>query len=163
MHHCQTAQQPIARGNSRRSKMISAKYIRFSVCAVNLVFLLSFGLLDVPAQASQSTIKPFFVFKCDVSTNVCPNGQQPTSLIQSADGNLYGTTGFGGNINQAQGTVFKLNARRQLTTICTCLGDQNGGSPTSLLEGNDGHLYGTTKFGGANNAGVVFRLSKNGT
>lgn len=143
--------------------MIFAQYTRFPVCALNVAFLLSFGLLGVPAQASQSTIKPFFIFKCNASTNVCPNGQQPTSLIQSADGNLYGTTGFGGDSSQAQGTVFKLNARRQLTTIFTFLGDQNGGSPTSLLEGNDGHLYGTTNFGGANNAGVVFRLSKNGT
>jgi uncharacterized repeat protein (TIGR03803 family) len=143
--------------------MVSAKDTRFLVCARNIAFMLSLSLLGVPAQASQSTIKPFFLFKCNSSTNVCPNGQQPTSLIQSADGNLYGTTGFGGNSSQAEGTVFKLSPRRQLTAIFTFLGDRNGGSPTSLLEGNDGNLYGTTNFGGANNAGVVFRLSKGGT
>lgn len=142
--------------------MISAKYTSFPVCALNLAFLLSFGLLGVPAQASQATLKSFFIFNCDVSTNFCPNGQQPSSLIQSKDGNLYGTTEFGGNSGLAQGTVFKLNSSGQLTTIFTFLGDQNGRSPSSLLEGNDGNLYGTTNYGGANNAGVVFKLSKKG-
>ena len=31
------------------------------------------------------------------------------------------------------------------------------------MQGNDGALYGTTSFGGASNAGTVFRLNKDGT
>jgi uncharacterized repeat protein (TIGR03803 family) len=143
--------------------MTSAKDTRFPVFTLHLAFLLSFGLLSVPAQASHSTTKPFFTFNCNSSTKTCPNGQQPTSLIQSADGNFYGTTEFAGNSSQAEGTVFKLSARKQLTTIFSFVGDHNGGNPTSLLEGKDGNLYGTTNFGGANNAGVVFKLSKTGT
>ena len=32
-----------------------------------------------------------------------------------------------------------------------------------LVEGSDGALYGTTQYGGAYNAGVVFRVNKDGT
>jgi uncharacterized repeat protein (TIGR03803 family) len=56
----------------------------------------------------------------------------------------------------------------QLTTIYTFAPDKNrnfpdGNAPTSLVEGNDGFLYGTTANGGAKSSGLVFRLGKDGT
>jgi len=130
-----------------------------------LSILLILGLSYSPcahAQSSQSTIKQLFAFSCDSSTNACPQGKDASSLIQSADGNFYGTTEYGGS-TQANGTLFKLTPTGLLTTIYTFVGSADGAGPTSLVEGNDGFLYGTTNAGGANDQGVVFRLSKAGT
>ena len=109
-----------------------------------------------------------FAFGCDSQTGVCANGENPNSLIQSADGNFYGTTTTGGIGNTPRGTVFKITSLGQLTTLFTFVADPNGNYPdgwlpTSLVEGNDGFLYGTTDAGGANNVGVVYKLSKSGT
>src|ERR1700746_1837472 len=115
------------------------------------------------AHAQSSSILTLFAFTCNSSTSACPQGKDPSSLIQSADGNFYGTTEFGGTGTQAAGTVFKLTPAGQLTTIHTFLGSANGANPTSLVEGNDGSLYGTTNAGVANNQGVVFKVSRTGT
>jgi len=117
----------------------------------------------VRAQSSQSTIKQLYAFSCNSNSSECPQGKDPSSLIQSVDGNFYGTTQFGGSGTEAAGIVFKLTPMGALTTIHTFLGNTNGANPTSLVEGNDGFLYGTTQTGGANNEGTVFRLSKTGT
>jgi uncharacterized repeat protein (TIGR03803 family) len=114
-------------------------------------------------RAQSSSIHTLFAFTCDSSTNVCPKGKDASSLIQSGDGNFYGTTEFGGTGTQAAGTVFKLTPAGQLTTVYTFVDSANGANPTSLVEGNDGFLYGTTNAGGANNQGVVFRVSKAGS
>ena len=89
------------------------------------------SLLDMPAQASQFTLNPLFTFTCD-STGNCPNGKVATSLIQSADGNFYGTTAFGGSGSQAAGTVFKLTPSEELITLFTFTTDQNGGCSRSV-------------------------------
>jgi uncharacterized repeat protein (TIGR03803 family) len=41
----------------------------------------------------------------------------------------------------------------------------NGQNPveTTLVQGIDGNLYGTTQFGGANGEGTVFKISPSGT
>jgi uncharacterized repeat protein (TIGR03803 family) len=102
-------------------------------------------------HGQSSTMKPLFAFSCN-SSSVCAQGDNPSSLLQSADGNFYGTAEFGGTGNRAAGTVFKL----------TSAGVPTGANPTSLVEGNDGFLYDTAQAGGTNNQGVVFKLSKAG-
>ena len=134
-----------------------------AVCC-NLALLL--GLSFAP-QVHAQTIQQLFGFACDSKTNVCSDGKIPNSLLQAADGNFYGTTFAGGTGNQASGTVFQLTPAGQFTTLFTFVADQNGnfpdGSlPTSLVEGNDGFLYGTNG-GSAGNVGVLFKLSKTGT
>lgn len=131
--------------------------------ALSTLVVLSALLQAVSArgQSSSSSIQPVFTFSCN-SSNVCAQGANPGSLIQSADGNFYGTAEFGGSGSQAAGTVFKLTSTGQLTTIYTFTG-ATGAHPTSLAEGNDGFLYGTTDSGGGNHDGVVFKLSKAGT
>ena len=123
--------------------------------------LIAFYGLGAELQASQSTIEILFAFPCDPNTKVCPQGKEPTSLIQGSDGNFYGTTEFGASGNE--GTVFKLTPAGNLITLYTFVATANGANPTSLVEGNDGFLYGTTGAGGVNNQGVVFKLSKTGT
>lgn len=119
-----------------------------------------------PVHAQSSTIHLVFAFSCN-SSGVCAQGDNPSSLLQSADGNFYGTALFGGMGNHPAGTVFKLTSAGELTTLYTFVADQSGNyptgaGPTSLVEGNDGFLYGTAQMGGADNAGVVFKLSKSG-
>ena len=62
-------------------------------------------------------------------------------------------------------TLLALTATAQpvLTTLCHFDGT-NGANPLGrLLVGRDGFLYGTTKNGGANGSGTVFRISTPGT
>ena len=110
------------------------------------------------------TIKQLFAFGCDSSTKICPDGQNPNWLIQSADGNFYGTTTTGGVGNHAGGTVFKISPRQfdsSSRSLPTCRGTiERIFFPNSLVEGNDGFLYGTTLGGGSNSVGVIFRLSE---
>jgi uncharacterized repeat protein (TIGR03803 family) len=137
-----------------------------SFVSIALLMTLS-QLASLYAQSSAPSFKTLFAFSCSSTTSVCPQGEDPNSLIQSEDGNLYGTTEFGGTGNQAAGTVFKLTPAGKHTTLHTFVADAagnypTGANPSSLIEGNDGFLYGTAQAGGADNEGVVFKLSKSG-
>ncbi|MGD0763762.1 MAG: choice-of-anchor tandem repeat GloVer-containing protein, partial [Roseiarcus sp.] len=89
------------------------------------------------------------------------NGTE-SGLVADAAGNLYGTTYEGGLVGG--GTVFEIaktstGYASSPTTLVTFYG-ANGDAPIgSLIIGADGHLYGTTESGGANNDGTVFELS----
>jgi uncharacterized repeat protein (TIGR03803 family) len=78
-------------------------------------------------------------------------------------GNLYGTTKTGGQYDQ--GTVFELSAggtERVLYSFGSTP-DDGEGPDSGLLMDSAGNLYGVTPYGGANQAGVMFKLSPNGT
>jgi len=138
--------------------------------SLNLIRPLVLGVLlatTLYAQPSKPAITQLFAFACDSTGKTCPDGKSPNALLQSADGNFYGTTPSGGIGNQAAGTVFKITPDGQLTTVYTFVADQkgnypHGGAPNSLVEGDDGFLYGTAGGGGANDQGVVFKLSRAG-
>jgi len=98
------------------------------------------------------------------TSGALPNG----ALTLGSDGNFYGTTEAGGNINlnrgYGYGTVFKVTTNGTLTTLvsfaCT-----NGAFPMAgLTLGTDGNFYATTMGGGIGNSthpnglGTVFRL-----
>ena len=90
------------------------------------------------------------------------NGGQPfDEMVVASDGNLYGTTSTGGS--DGVGTIFQLTTAGVLTTVYTFPNSQAlGAFPRgTLIQGNDGALYGTTFGGGASNAGTVFRLDLN--
>ncbi len=86
-------------------------------------------------------------------------------LVQTSDGNFYGTTSQGGRFGSA-GTVFKMTPAGTLTTLVEFTG--NGGSSpgvhpyAGLVQGNDGNFYGTTHYGGTYGSGTVFRMSPAG-
>jgi uncharacterized repeat protein (TIGR03803 family) len=92
------------------------------------------------------------------------DGAEPAAgLVQSSDGNFYGTTFVGGTNND--GVVFRINSAGTMTTLW-----QFGSSATDgarpragLMQGSDGYFYGTTSAGGMNGTGVVFRISSAGT
>lgn len=93
----------------------------------------------------------------------CPDGQVPASLLQSTDGNLYGTTGLGGAGNA--GTLFRIGYAGNLTTLysfCVQSGCPDGSSPRGLVQAPDGIIYGTTSGGGANGYGTIFKTTTAG-
>jgi uncharacterized repeat protein (TIGR03803 family) len=99
-----------------------------------------------------------------------PDGNGPFgTLIQAMDGNLYGTTTFGGA--HRQGTVFQVTPSGTLTTIfsfCTPTSCANGDAPSaSLVQATDGNFYGTTYLGGIGQGissyGTVFEITPSGT
>ena len=96
------------------------------------------------------------------------NGSEPQcDLYQGSDGNLYGTTYEGGNLNLnsglGYGSVFKCTLGGQLTTLAT-FGVTNGAYPHGgVVQGNDGNFYGTTLQGGTNGSdGTLYRVTTNG-
>jgi uncharacterized repeat protein (TIGR01451 family) len=101
--------------------------------------------------------------------NVFLNGVSPYGqLTLGTDGNLYGTTAFGGNPNGdfSGGTVFQVTTNGVLTTLIyfSAFGGINGDSSyAQLIQGADGDFYGTTSSGGANGSGTVFQVTTNGT
>lgn len=89
-------------------------------------------------------------------------------LLAGSDGALYGTTDGGGNVPvvAGAGTVFKLNPDGSGYKLLHSFPDKpsDGRFPrSSLSEGRDGALYGTTQAGGKNDWGTVFKLLKDGS
>jgi len=87
-------------------------------------------------------------------------------LTQASDGNLYGTTFFGGDDDDSVGTVFKLTLAGEYTQIHNFVIDDNKDPRkpyTGVVEGPDGNLYGTTLEGGDSQRGTIYRVSTTGT
>ena len=101
----------------------------------------------------------------------CADGELPyAALIQATNGNLYGTTGYGGTnpglYGNGGGTVFKITPSGKLTTLynfCAQGGCVDGEAPIAgLVQVADGAFYGTTSSGGAYGYGTVFRITPSG-
>lgn len=88
------------------------------------------------------------------------------AVISDADGNLYGTTAFGGDTTKAgggHGVVFRLDTTGKFTVLHTFNGTDGAQPQADLLLDTAGNLYGTTAFGGStackNGCGVVYKIS----
>ncbi len=95
------------------------------------------------------------------------DGALPFSgLIRDEAGNLYGTTEFGGRLNNGRyfGTVFKLSCKAgTMTVLYSFKGQADGGYPAGdLVRGAEGSLYGTTSGGYGTNNGTVFKVDAKG-
>ena len=91
------------------------------------------------------------------------DGRSPeAALVQGSDGNFYGTTPLGGA--HAKGTVFKIDATGNLTTLHSFSGPPGDGAVPvgGLVQGSDGNFYGTTASGGMFFQGAVFRMTSSG-
>lgn len=82
-------------------------------------------------------------------------------LVQGADGALYGVLPNGGA--SGSGSIFRIDVAGNFTTLYSfgspSLSANDGATPSELVSGPDGNLYGTTMGGGANFGGTVFRLT----
>jgi uncharacterized repeat protein (TIGR03803 family) len=102
---------------------------------------------------------------CSQGGSNCPDGANPTGLVQATTGDLYGTTSAGGT--SSGGTVFKITPSGTLTTLyflCAkgdCIDGEFPGA--GLVQGTDGNFYGTTYGGGAiGGYGTVFKITPRG-
>ena len=99
------------------------------------------------------------------------NGSAPAaSLIQASDGNLYGTTEYGGPINGCEGgfnpcgTVFKITLSGTLTTVHTFVYSDGAFPVSPVVQGSDGNFYGTNQGeGDSGGAGAIFKMTPGGT
>ena len=103
------------------------------------------------------------------SNGYCLDGGVPMSaLVQTSNGNFYGTTYNGGTgFDNSGGTIFKLTAAGKLTTLysfcqvaTTCA---DGAYPfTGLIQAKNGNLYGVTRYGGYRQWGTAFEITPAG-
>jgi uncharacterized repeat protein (TIGR03803 family) len=110
------------------------------------------------------------VFKLDAAgqetvlysfTGGTDGGYPYAGVIRDSAGNLYGTTYNGGTANA--GVVFKLDTAGQETVLYSFTGGADGGYPyAGVIEDSAGNLYGTTAYGGARYAGVVYKVNTAG-
>jgi uncharacterized repeat protein (TIGR03803 family) len=106
----------------------------------------------------------------------CTDGEGPAAaLIQTANGEFYGTTTSGGA--NGGGTIFRISASGQLTTLynfCSQANCADGSFPsTALIQATNGDFYGTTELGGAGDSsncdnaqgagcGTIFKMTPRG-
>ena len=81
--------------------------------------------------------------------------------VQASDGNLYGTTLWGGAYGN--GTIFKLTPAGTLTTLHNFTGTDGGYALGGLVQASDGNFYGTARYGGSYGDGTIFKITPSGT
>ena len=109
------------------------------------------------ALRGSGTLDTLFSFGAAIAPEADPNGTMPLGgLVFGPDGNLYGTTPFGGP--NMLGTVFRITPTGTLITLAPFGGAGQGQPPFSrLFLASDGYFYGTT-ITGDNSAGIIFRI-----
>jgi uncharacterized repeat protein (TIGR03803 family) len=92
----------------------------------------------------------------------CPDGQAPgATLVQTPNGNLYGTTYIGGTGDY--GTIFQITPSGQLTTVHFFDGPTDGGNTDAgMVLAANGNLYGTANTDGPTGYGTVYELTPAG-
>src|SRR6202162_4509076 len=93
------------------------------------------------------------------------NGADPNLPTQGTDGNFYGTTQGGGDPTCKCGVIYKATAAGAITVLHAFKGyPTDGNRPIGILvQGPDGHFYGTTYKGGTTNGnGTVFKITPTG-
>jgi uncharacterized repeat protein (TIGR03803 family) len=83
--------------------------------------------------------------------------------VRDNKGNLYGTTYLGGPgiFAYIRGVIFKLDATGKEAVLLT-FPRRDANPSAGLVLTADGTLYGSTSAGGANDAGVVWKLDSTG-
>jgi uncharacterized repeat protein (TIGR03803 family) len=101
------------------------------------------------------------IFQFDVDDNSETGVSPQAGVVFDANGNLYGTTGYGGP--NFRGDVFELSPSEGgswTETILHTFGYGDGNTPfAGVILDAAGNVYGTTASGGKAGAGTVYELS----
>jgi len=125
---------------------------------------LLFGLTNQGGPLGFGTIFSYNVNSgvlTDLHDFIDSDGSNPSGkLLSTSDGWLHGICTNGGLRNE--GTIFRYNYANNVFLVehNFGIGSNDGMRPVgSLIQGNDGLLYGTTTAGGENNDGTIFYFS----
>ena len=141
-----------------------------------LVLFLLLGLVLKIASAQSAEANPALVRLTTLRSFNGADGSQPLSgLVQSTNGDLYGTTQIGGANYRAGGpvggTIFKITPSGTFTTLynfCAQTGCADGENvEAGLVQATNGYLYGVTAYGGSNancaqGCGTLFKITDSG-
>jgi uncharacterized repeat protein (TIGR03803 family) len=90
-------------------------------------------------------------------------GYVAAGVVFDPAGNLYGTTGGGGDPNCGCGVVYELSpasdGKWTYKLLHTFIGSDGAGPGANLIRDDKGNLYGTTVTGGSGGSGVAFELT----
>jgi uncharacterized repeat protein (TIGR03803 family) len=137
-------------------------------CLIPALLLWPFALVTLlflvrPAVAQTVTFTELYPFNS--SGDLSDGGWPEAGVARDADGNLYGTTFFGGTGTGCDiyfggcGTVFKVDPSGAETVLHSFGGVPDGSNPTArVILDASGNLYGTTAFGGAHAYGTIFKV-----
>jgi uncharacterized repeat protein (TIGR03803 family) len=85
----------------------------------------------------------------------------PGPLVQVANGNLYGTTTYGGANDE--GSIFQITPAGALTTLYSFKGMDGIQPYGALVQASDGNLFGTTQYEGSSTGdGTIFKITPAG-
>ena len=137
-----TPQSTLVLGTDGNIYGVTSSFITCSDCGT---------AFEVTSAGQYSTLYTF----CD-KQGACPNGSVPGSLLQAANGNLYGT-----DAPLALGEmVFEMTTSGTMLNIYD-VSDSSSDDYGSLLQATDGNLYGAD-FGYLASYGAVFELTATG-
>jgi uncharacterized repeat protein (TIGR03803 family)/probable HAF family extracellular repeat protein len=109
----------------------------------------------IDPQTHQAPFELLHVFAGSDGAN--PSG----ALFLASDGLFYGTTSSGGAADF--GTVYRFDPAAMSLVVLHSFSGTDGATPlASLIQAQDGALYGTTFAGGDTDGGVIFRLAIGG-
>ena len=120
------------------------------------LFAISFLLGFLSSAVSAQKYTDLHSFNC--ATEAC-YFDYPAILAQGRDGNLYGTSWWGGT--SQYGAIFKVTPSGANTTLTNlnCTGNAGCSPYSGLTLGRDGNFYGANYEGGQYNDGNVFKIT----
>ena len=149
-----TARLPFHRGLRIQSQENMIERLSALIYAATLCTVLLILTADTRAQTSPPALTTL------ATLHGAPlDGIDPLGVVIGSGGVLYGVTQSGGSMNN--GMVFSLTPPKSTggpwteAVLYNFTGGTDGGSPTGVVIGNGGVLYGTTQYGG----GTVFSLT----
>ncbi|HEX4668062.1 MAG TPA: choice-of-anchor tandem repeat GloVer-containing protein [Chthoniobacterales bacterium] len=90
------------------------------------------------------------------------DGDEPTWLLETSDGTLWGVTFLGGGGGLGNGVLYKIDRRGTFSVVHTFTDSPDGSLPGKLIQASDRTIYGLTAGGGANFAGTVYKVTTAG-
>jgi uncharacterized repeat protein (TIGR03803 family) len=114
------------------------------------------------SAGAATTETPLYFFGASATDAKSPY----SGLIEGSDGNLYGTTYFGGT--NGVGAVYKVTKAGVESVLYSFSGSfsassaDGAGSKAGIVQACDGNFYGTTVAGGAHNGGVIYKVTPAG-